>query len=107
MPDKPTLDSRDFLEHATVGIVHATPEGNILRCNTEFANIIGYAREEVRGLTFLEITSEEDGASCIEAFQRLWTGASEALCFETRLIKKNNEPVWTKLTVSLLRDREG
>ncbi len=107
MSDKPTLDSRDFLEHASVGIVHATPEGHVLRCNTEFANIIGYAREEVRGLTFQEITSDEDGASCLEAFKRLWTGASDAVSFETRLIRKNGEPIWTKLSVSLLRDREG
>ena len=107
MPDKTTMEGRDFLEHSTVGIVHATPEGQILRCNTEFASIIGYAREEVRGLSFQEITSEEDGASCLEAFRRLWSGASDAASLEIRLNKKNGEPVWTRLTVSLLRDREG
>jgi len=107
MSDKPTLDSRDFLEHSTVGIVHATPEGHILRCNAEFANIIGYAREEVRGLTFQEITSDEDGAACIAAFRRLWTGESEAVSLETSLIQKDGELIWAKLTVSLLRDREG
>jgi diguanylate cyclase (GGDEF)-like protein/PAS domain S-box-containing protein len=107
MPDKPTLESRNFLEQAAVGIVHATPEGHILRCNAEFAEMIGYPRDEVRGLTFQEITSEEDGASCIEAFKRLWTGASDAVSLETRLIKKGGDPTWTKLTISLLRDREG
>jgi diguanylate cyclase (GGDEF)-like protein/PAS domain S-box-containing protein len=107
MSDKPTLDSRDFLEHVTVGIVHTTPEGHILRCNTEFANMIGYAREEVRGLTIQEITSDEDGATCVEAFRRLWAGASDAVSLETRLIKKSGDPTWIKLTVSLLRDREG
>jgi diguanylate cyclase (GGDEF)-like protein/PAS domain S-box-containing protein len=107
MSDKPTLDSRDFLEHATVGIVHTTPEGHILRCNSQFAEMIGYAREEVRGLTFSDITTEEDGASCIEAFHRLWTGATDAVSLETRLIRKNEDTVRTKFTVSLLRDREG
>src|SRR3974390_957600 len=107
MPDHRTRESRDFLDHANVGIVHATPEGHILRCNSEFAHIIGYAREEVRGLTFQEITSDEDGATCLEAFRRLWTGSSDAISLEIRLIRKNGEPVWTKLTVSLLRDREG
>ena len=62
MSDKPTLESRSFLEQATVGIVHATPEGHILRCNAEFADIIGYPREEVRGLMMQEITPDEDGA---------------------------------------------
>ena len=107
MTEKPTLESRNFLEQAAVGIVHATPEGHILRCNSEFADIIGYPREEVRGLMFQEITPDEDGAQCIASFQRLWTGASDALSLEIRFIRKDGGLAWTKLTVSLLRDREG
>lgn len=107
MSDKPTLESRSFLEQATVGIVHATPEGHILRCNAEFAEIIGYPREEVRGLMLQEITPDEDGAQALTSFQRLWTGASDALSLEIRLIRKDGTLTWAKLTVSLLRDREG
>ena len=107
MSDRPTLESRGFLEQATVGIVHATPEGHILRCNAEFAEIIGYPREEVRGLMFQEITPDEDCALCIASFQKLWTGATDALCLEVRLIRKDGNLTWTKFTVSLLRDREG
>ena len=107
MSDKPTLESRNFLEQATVGIVHATPEGHILRCNGEFAEMIGYPREEVRGLMFQEITPDEDGARCLASFQKLWTGATDALSLETRLIRKDGTTRWAKLTVSLLRDREG
>lgn len=107
MSDKPTLESRGFLEQATVGIVHATPEGHILRCNAEFAEIIGYPREEVRGLMFQEITPDEDGAVCLSSFRKLWTGATDALSLEIRLIRKDGALTWTRLTVSLLRDREG
>ena len=107
MSDKPTLESRSFLEQATVGIVHATPEGHILRCNAEFAEIIGYPREEVRGLMLQEITPDEDGAQALTSFQKLWTGASDALSLEIRLIRKDGTLTWAKLTVSLLRDREG
>ena len=90
-----------------MGIVHATPEGHILRCNAEFAEIIGYPREEVRGLMLQEITPDEDGARALASFQNLWTGASDALSLETRLIRKDGTLTWAKLTVSLLRDREG
>jgi len=107
MSDMPTLESRGFLEQTTVGIVHATPEGHILRCNAEFADMIGYPREEVRGLMLLEITPDEDAAVCLASFQKLWTGATDALSLEIRLIRKNKELIWTKFTVSLLRDREG
>jgi diguanylate cyclase (GGDEF)-like protein/PAS domain S-box-containing protein len=107
MSDKPTFESRSFLEQATVGIVHATPEGHILRCNAEFAEIVGYPREEVRGLMIQEITPDEDGALCLSSFQKLWTGASDALSLEIRLIRKDGVLTLAKLTVSLLRDREG
>jgi diguanylate cyclase (GGDEF)-like protein/PAS domain S-box-containing protein len=107
MSDRPTLESRGFLEQATVGIVHATPEGHILRCNAEFAEIIGYPREEVRGLMFQEITPDEDGVVCLSSFQKLWTGASDALSLEVRLVRKDRSLTWTRFTVSLLRDREG
>lgn len=107
MSDMPTLESRGFLEQATVGIVHATPEGHILRCNAEFASLIGYPREEVRGLMLQEITADGDGALCIASFQKLWTGATDALSLEIRLIRKTGELAWIKLTASLLRDREG
>ncbi|WP_109489205.1 bifunctional diguanylate cyclase/phosphodiesterase [Occallatibacter savannae] len=107
MSDKPTLESRGFLEQAPVGIVHATPEGHILRCNVEFAELIGYPREEVRGLMFQEITPDEDGKQAIGSFQKLWTGATDALSLEIRLIRKDGSLTRTRFTVSLLRDREG
>jgi diguanylate cyclase (GGDEF)-like protein/PAS domain S-box-containing protein len=107
MSDRPTVESHKFLEQATVGIVHATPEGHILRCNAEFAEIIGYPREEVRGLMFQEITPDEDGARCIASFQKLWNGAMDAISLEIRLTRKDGGLIWAKLTVSLLRDREG
>jgi diguanylate cyclase (GGDEF)-like protein/PAS domain S-box-containing protein len=107
MSDRPTLESRGFLEQAAVGIVHATPEGHILRCNMEFADIIGYPREEVRGLMLQEITPDEDGVAAISSLQRLWTGATDALSLEIRLIRKDGSLTRTRFTVSLLRDREG
>ncbi|HTM15505.1 MAG TPA: EAL domain-containing protein [Terracidiphilus sp.] len=107
MSDRPTLESRGFLEQAAVGIVHATPEGHILRCNMEFAEIIGYPREEVRGLMFQEITPDDDGVQAISSFQKLWTGATDALSLEIRLIRKDGSLTRTRFTVSLLRDREG
>ncbi len=107
MSETPTRDGRNFLEQASVGIVHATPEGHILRCNAEFAQMIGYPREEVRGLMLQQITTEADAAACVDSFQKLWTGALDALSLEIHLIRKDAGLRWAKLTVSLLRDREG
>jgi len=107
MSDTSGLDQQDFLVQTAVGIVHAAPEGQILWCNARFAEIIGYPWEEVPGLTFQEITHPEDVASSIEAFQRLWSGATDSLSLQARFIRKDRSTTWLKLTVSLQRNGEG
>ena len=47
---------RASFEQAAVGILHTSFEGRILRCNRRFAEMLGYAPEELAGLTFQEIT---------------------------------------------------
>ncbi len=64
-------------------------------------------REEVRGLMMQEITPDEDGALCLSSFQKLWTGASDALSLEIRLIRKDGVLTLAKLTVSLLAGSRG
>jgi PAS domain S-box-containing protein len=63
-------DREYFSEQAAVGIVHASPEGEILTCNARFAEIIGYPLEQIPGLTFKENRTPEDGPSVTEAFKR-------------------------------------
>ena len=107
MSDKATVDQRDSLEQVSVGIVRATHESLILRCNVRFADILGYSQDEVPGLTFKEITAPEDVAAFMEALQRLWSGATDAMSLETRFIRKDGSLTWIKLTASVQSDVEG
>ncbi len=107
MSDLAPLDTPDLHALTTVGIVHVTPEGNLLRCNTPFAQMLGYSRDEIRNLTFQQITHERDGTLCVESFQRLWKGSSDAVSMALPFIRKDGSFTWARLTVSLLRDREG
>ncbi len=107
MADKSRLDRRDFLEQVSVGIVRATHEGLILRCNARFAEIVAYSPDEVPGLTFDEIAAPEDVATCVEAFQQLWSGATDAVSLEMRLVRKDGSLTWIKLNASLQSDVEG
>lgn len=107
MVDKLRLDRRDFLEQVSVGIVRATHEGLILRCNAHFAEVIGCSQDEVPGLTFKEITVPEDVAAVMEAIQRLWIGATDAISLETRLVRRDGSLTWVKLTSSIQSGIEG
>jgi two-component system sensor histidine kinase UhpB len=45
---------------AAVGIVHATIDGRFIRFNDKFCDITGYAREELTGISFGDITVPDD-----------------------------------------------
>ena len=100
-------DREYFSEQAAVGIVHASPEGEILTCNARFAEIIGYPLEQVPGLTFKENRTPEDGPSVTEAFNRLWSGQADQVSLETRYIRKDGSSTRLKVTASLKMNGDG
>jgi diguanylate cyclase (GGDEF)-like protein/PAS domain S-box-containing protein len=98
---------RTTFEQAAVGIVHASFDGRYLRCNTRFAEIVGYAQEEIPGMTFQQITLPEDQAKCEAARQQIASGAIEGASLEKRYLRKDGSLTWVKLTCSMQRDAEG
>jgi diguanylate cyclase (GGDEF)-like protein/PAS domain S-box-containing protein len=107
MFEKPSLERGGFHEETAIGIVHATPEGHILRCNAQFAGMLGYELDEVAGLTFQQITAPEDMIACTSAFRGLWSRSTEAVSLEARFIRKDRSRIWLKPTVSLQYDAQG
>lgn len=107
MQDSPSLDCRGFQDQVTVGIVRATDEGLILRCNARFAEIIGYSQQEVPGLTFMAITAAEEVPPLMSTLRDLWNGEKDAVSLETCLLRKDGAFIRVKLTASAQYDLEG
>jgi len=98
---------RSTFEQAAVGILHTSFEGHILRCNARFAEIVGYAQQEVQGLTFQQLTVPEDLDGSVEVLQRMVMGAQETAGWEKRYRRKDGTPTWVKMAISTQRDSEG
>jgi PAS domain S-box-containing protein len=98
---------RATFEQAAIGLVHASFEARIERANARFCEITGYSQDELPGLTFLSITHPDDLSDSIENARLLRTGEVEACCFEKRYIRKDETPVWVKVTTSVQRDASG
>ena len=98
---------RQTFEQAAVGIVHTSFDGPILRCNTRFAEIIGYPIEEVPGLTFQQITAPEDLPDSIVFLDSIPPVATGRATWEKRYIRKDGSLTWVKITVSTQRDAMG
>ena len=98
---------RSTFEQAAVGIAHCSFDGKFIRCNTRFAEIVGYPIEEVPGLTVLEITVAEDLAATENALQQMANGTFGASAWQKRYIRKDGSLSWVKVTVSTQRNAEG
>jgi diguanylate cyclase (GGDEF)-like protein/PAS domain S-box-containing protein len=98
---------RATFEQAPVGVVHTSFEGLILRCNTRFAEILGYPPEEITGKRVLQLTAPEDVAQSLEHLKRPSNGGAQPSSFEKRFIRKDGSLTWVKLTISIQRDGEG
>ena len=97
---------RSTFEQAAVGIIHASFEGTILRCNARFAGMLGYMDGELTGLDVQQITAPEDSTASREALERVLNGAA-AVSLEKRYLRKDGSQTWGKLTLSIQRDGEG
>ena len=98
---------RETFEQAAVGIIHATFEGLILRCNSRFAEIIGYPLGEIPGKTFQQITPAEHLKESAGVLEQLASSVPGTPSWEKCYVRKDGSLTWVRLTSSVQRDGEG
>jgi PAS domain S-box-containing protein len=94
---------RSVFEAANVGKSLTLPSGKI-QVNQAFADFLGYTRAELEGMTWMELTVEED----IEPTQRILndvlSGRSDSVRFEKRFLHRNGTALWADVSTTLRRD---
>jgi len=95
-----------LFETAPIGILQVQEGGRILATNPEFNKMIGYTEAELKGLTFIDITPEEDlwkANLALEAIKT--TGRFDAI--EKVYRHKNGEYIPVEISGSLINIHEG
>ena len=98
---------RTTFEQAAVGIAHVATDGQFLRINQKFCEIVGFTKEEMLTRTFQDITHPDDLDADLEYVRQVLAGEIKTYSMEKRYFKKDGEVVWINLTVSLLRRDNG
>ncbi|MBD9662328.1 PAS domain S-box protein, partial [Pantoea sp. PNT03] len=75
-----------------------------LQVNRSLCDILGYPAEELKRLTFQQITHPDDLSLDLQHASRLLEGEIDTYTFEKRYFRKDGVIVWARLTVSLVRD---
>jgi len=89
------------------GLVHITADGLMHRMNQRFCDILGYAEDELRGMSFRDLVHPEDLPFAAELGQHVLRQEVQDLSVELRCLRKDGQPAWISLTISSMRDNTG
>jgi PAS domain S-box-containing protein len=89
-----------ILAHAPLGIDLADGDGRLIETNTAFQQITGYSAEELKGMTFLDLTHPDERAHNQELQITLREGALPSYEIEKRYIRKDGGIIWVRVKSS-------
>jgi PAS domain S-box-containing protein len=98
---------RAAFEQAAVGVIQMTLDGRFERVNERFCDLVGYSRDELKDMTFRDITHHDDVALEQRHLDAPVDGKGPGHVFEKRYRHKNGGVVWASLAVSLVRGGSG
>lgn len=93
---------RTAFERSAVAITMADLEGRFLTANSVFQAMLGYSETELRGMTFVDITHEEDREGNLELVRELREGKCQHFQIEKRYRRKDGELIWVRNNVTLV-----
>jgi len=92
---------------APVGITETDREGRLVRVNEAFVELTGYSRDELVGMTFLELTVEEDRARSAELYKQQVSGEIDRYVVEKRYRRKDGRIIDVEVSCSAVRGDDG
>ena len=98
---------RTIFISAPVGIAIANPEGRFIEVNDSGCRMLGYSKEELIEMSFLDITYPNDLSETQKLAANVWDGKSDFYQAEKRYLKKDGSPLWATINASAIRDRGG
>lgn len=89
---------RKLFENSSVGIVVAGRDRRFLAANSAYQKMIGYTEEELRTLTPMDITHEDDRAATGVLLAELEEGRRQAYEIEKRHRRKDGTVMWVNVS---------
>ena len=95
---------RTTFEQVAVGIAYYDRSGRLLRVNDKFCDMTAYSREELLGMTFLELTAPEDRAESEAARLAILAGRQTVYSAEKQYLTKNGTTFWCHVNSTLIKE---
>ena len=96
---------RTIFEAAPIAIAMGDPAGYFLQVNSSFQSILGYSQDEIKQLTFIDITHPEDRPKTNQLGRKVKDGKIDHYRTEKRYLNKDGQSVWMIVQATAVRDR--
>jgi PAS domain S-box-containing protein len=98
---------RAAFDHAPIGLALITPDGWMREVNFALGDLLGYGEGELLTMTFDALVHPDDLPDLLEQVAHMWENGSGTYRFDARCLHKEGHVVWTRSTVSVVRDEDG
>lgn len=90
-------------DSAPIGMALVALDGRCVKANKSFCDLFGYSEEQMREISFHEMTHPDDLEKDVKLSQKLVTGELESYRIEKRYFNKENQIIHASLNVSLIK----
>src|SRR5690606_32746628 len=91
----------------SLGIVVTDIDGRFTDANDAYCRMLGYTLDELKQLNALELTHPADKTQNVELREELVRGERTSVVYDKRYITKSGAVLWSRLSVSTLRNANG
>jgi PAS domain S-box-containing protein len=98
---------RSYFELGMIGVAITDPERRYVAVNEAMCQMLGYARDELLGKTWTEITHPDDLEDNVGRYTQARRGETEGYRLTKRYLRKDGRAIDVDIAVRALRDREG
>ncbi len=97
---------RSVFDNSAVGVALTDLNGHFFATNPVYQQMLGYTEQELRQLTFLDITHEEYVEHNRSLIGELLGGGRQQFQIEKQYRRKDGQPVWVRNNVSIVRGND-
>jgi PAS domain S-box-containing protein len=93
---------RTVFQNAPVAIGTLNLDGRFVTANPTFQRMLGYGEDELRSLTGLDITHEDDRAATRRLIDEMMAGGRQSYQMEKRYRRKDGQVIWVLVNTSII-----
>jgi PAS domain S-box-containing protein len=93
---------RTVFQNAPVGIGTLNLNGRFVTVNPTFQRMLGYGEDEMRSLTGIDITHEDDRAATRGLIDEMMAGGRRSYQLEKRYRRKDGQVIWVLVNTSII-----